>query len=84
MNLATSSWGIREGMLDVRALRRYKAVLSNLLNLGEILIFALLGGVFIGIIWLLTLTNFENVIFYDGTDMTCVFNGKTEKILNVE
>ncbi|WP_240533895.1 hypothetical protein [Aeromonas veronii] len=44
----------------------------------------LLVGILAGAVWLFTQTNFENVIFYDGTDMTCVFNGKTGEIINVQ
>lgn len=78
--MATSSWGKRDADVDVRSLRRHLAVLSHIASVGEVLVLALLVGIFAGAAWLLTQTNFENVIFYDGTDMTCVLNGKTGEI----
>ncbi|MGX2038534.1 hypothetical protein ACWJKU_00160 (plasmid) [Methylocaldum sp. MU1018] len=82
--LATSSWGKHDAEVDVRALRRYQAILSRIASVGEVLVFVLLVGILAGAVWLFTQTNFENVIFYDGTDMTCVFNGKTGEIINVQ
>lgn len=79
-----SSWGRRDAEVDVRALRRYQAILSRIASVGEVLVFLLLVGILVGVIWLFTQTNFENVIFYDGTDMICVFNGKTGEIINVQ
>jgi hypothetical protein len=82
--LATSSWGKPDAEIDVRALRHYQAMLSRLSSIGEALVFVLLVGILVGVAWLFTQTNFENVIFYDGTSTTCVFNGKTGEIINVQ
>ncbi len=82
--LASSSWGRPDRDVDVRALRRYQDILSRIAAVGEVLVLVLLMGILAGAIWLFTQTNFENVIFYDGTDMTCVFNGKTGEISNVQ
>lgn len=81
---AITSWGRPDTEVDVRALRRYQDILSRIATVGEVLVLVLLVGILIGAIWLFTQTNFENVIFYDGTDMTCVFNGKTGEISNVQ
>lgn len=80
----TTSWGKQDRDVDVRALRRYQTMLSRIALLGEIFVFVLLVGVASASIWLVTQTNFENVIFYDGTDSTCVLNGKTGEISNVK
>jgi hypothetical protein len=82
--LTTTSWGKPEIEVDVRALRRYHSILSMIGSIGETLVFVLLAAVAASSIWLVTQTNFENVIFYDGTDATCVFNGKTGEISNVK
>ncbi len=82
--MATTSWGRHETELDVRALRRYLVILSRVAFVGETLVFVLLAGIMASGVWLFTQTNFENVIFYDGTDMTCVFNGKNGEIVNVQ
>jgi len=81
--LAGSSWGKRDTEVDVRAMRRYQATLSRIAYVGEVLVSVLLAGVLASSVWLFTQTNFENIIFYDGTDMTCVFNGETGEIINV-
>lgn len=82
--LAMSSWGKPDTDVDVRALRRYQSILSRIATVGEVLVIVLLMGILSGAIWLFTQTNFENVIFYDGTDMTCVYDGKTGEIINVQ
>lgn len=82
--LATTSWGKQAKEVDVRALRRYQTILSRVGSIGEVLVFILLVAVAGSTIWLVTQTNFENVIFYDGTDAMCVFNGKTGEISNVK
>lgn len=82
--LATTSWGKQATEVDVRALRRYQTILSRFGSIGEVLVFILLVAVAGSTIWLVTQTNFENVIFYDGTDAICVFNGKTGEISNVK
>ncbi len=81
---APSSWGHHDAEIDVKALRRYNAILALMSSIGEWCVFSLLIGLIVGAGWLITQTNFENVIFYDGTDMTCVFNGSNGEIINVQ
>jgi len=75
-----TSWGKGSGHLDVRALRRYNRILAALSSVAEWLAMALIPAILVGVIWLVFYTNFENAIFYDGTDMICVFNGDTGEI----
>ena len=75
-----TSWGTPELQVDARALRRYHNILSYTSGLGEILIFLLVIGIFMSVLWLITQANFENIIFYDGTDMTCILHGSTGNI----
>lgn len=82
--LTTSTWGKNSTDIDVRALRRYQKILRAFSSFGEWASFALAHCVLIAIVLLILLTNFENVIFYDGTDMTCVLNGATGEIYNVK
>jgi hypothetical protein len=82
--LETSSWGMPNTEVDVRALRRYQIILISINSFGEYLCFIQLIGILFGTVWLFAQTNFEDVIFYDGTEMTCVFNGETGKITNVQ
>lgn len=82
--LTSTSWGRQERDVDVRTLRRYQTVLSKLGAIGEGLVFILLIAVGCASIWLVTQVNFEDVIFYDGTDSICVLDGKTGKITNVK
>ncbi|MBK4987462.1 MULTISPECIES: hypothetical protein [Pseudomonas] len=81
----STAWGAGAGDdVDVRALRRYNRILAVLLDIGEWACLALLPCVAIAAIWLVTQTNFENVVFYDGTDSICIYDGTTGEIRNVE
>lgn len=80
----TTSWGAGTSELDVRALRRYNRFLAFCSNTAEWLAMALIPVIFGGVIWLVLFTNFENAIFYDGTDLVCIYNGETGEIRNVE
>lgn len=81
--LSSTSWGRPRTDVDVRALRRYNRLLNRLAEVGEAGVLALLVAGFIGLVWLLTQTNFENVIFDDGTDARCVYHGDTGEITRV-
>lgn len=82
--LQHSSWGKGSGGLDVRALRRYNRLLKIFALTGEILVpllllvYLVVAGVF------LYTGNFENVIFQDGTSLSCVLDGTTGEISNVQ
>lgn len=76
----TSSWGRSSQELDVRALRRYNRFLAALSSIAEWLVILLIPILLVAVIVLLTRTNFENAIFYDGTDMICVYDGATGEI----
>ena len=81
----TTSWGSGTGDdVDVRALRRYNRMLGVMLDIGEWACLALLPCVAVAAIWLVTQTNFENVLFYDGTASVCIYDGTTGEIRNVE
>ncbi|WP_024717373.1 hypothetical protein [Pseudomonas putida] len=81
----TTSWGSGAGEdVDVLALRRYNRLLGVLLDIGEWACIGLLPCVAVAAIWLVTQTNFENVVFYDGTDSICIYDGTTGEIRNVE
>lgn len=79
-----TTWGRAddEVEVDTRALRRYRGFLRVALVGGEIvnlvLVCALLGAV----VWTVTLTNFENDVFTDGSEHSCVLNGSTGEITN--
>lgn len=80
--IAASSWGKRAEQGDVRALRRYNALLQRLMGIGETTVYVLAVLVATLFLWFLYTGNFENVIFTDGTDLTCVLNGATGAIVN--
>jgi len=80
----TTSWGKRDVEVDVRALRQYQIIQSRIETIGEILVFLLLTGILGSTIWLFSNTNFEDVIFYDGSAMTCVLNGQNGEISHVQ
>lgn len=80
----TTSWGDGSSDLDVRALRRYNRFLAACSDIAEWLAISLIPAILVGVVWLVMFTNFENVIFYDGTDMICVYNGETGEIRYVK
>lgn len=80
----TTSWGDTSRKVDVRALRRYNRFLAAACGIAEWLAIALIPLTLAGVVWLVMFTNFENVIFYDGTDMICVYNGDTGEIRYVK
>lgn len=77
--LTTTSWSHSSCEIDVRAYRRYNHVLSWSAFIGEITVFILIIGFMVGCLMLLN-TNFETVIFYDGTDAPCLFTGHSGEI----
>ena len=82
--LANSSWGRPRREIDARALRTYRRFLSFLSHTGEAVNIILLIVMFATIIKLLVFTNFENLIPYDGTAVTCVLGGSTQGPSNVQ
>lgn len=78
-----TSWGNQCTELDVRALRRYQRILSNIALAGEVIVFTLIFGLGLSLVWLFQ-TNFENAIFWDGTETTCVLDGKTGEIISAQ
>lgn len=80
--IAASAWGKRAEQGDVRALRRYNALLQRLMVVGEASVYVLSTLVVALFLWFLYTGNFENVIFTDGTDVTCILNGATGEIVN--
>lgn len=79
---AVTSWGKRAEHSDVRALRRYNALLLRLVSIGEASVYLLTALVVALFLWFLYMGNFENVVFTDGTDLTCILNGSTGEIVD--
>jgi hypothetical protein len=79
-----STWGNTGEKVDVRALRRYSAWLARVLNACEWIAIVLVVAIALAMGGTLAYLNFENVIFTDGTDQTCVLDGSTGVISNVQ
>jgi hypothetical protein len=77
-----NSWGRRSDHHDVRAMRRYNVLLRKLATVGECVVYLLAVLSAALFLWFLYFGNFENVIFTDGTDLTCVLNGSTGEIVH--
>lgn len=80
---AHTSWGKRPKHHDMRALRRYSTMLRKLTKIGEAMVFMLVisvVGVFLGFLFT---GNFENAIFTDGTSLSCMLDGNSGEIVNV-
>ncbi|MCE4113280.1 MULTISPECIES: hypothetical protein [Yersinia pseudotuberculosis complex] len=78
-----SSWGNPTNEVNVRTLYKYKNILALLEMIGENIFYALLIAFIFMFIWMYTETNFENIIFDDGTSHLCILDGKTGVITNV-
>ena len=75
-------WGKRAQPSDVRALRRYNAMLLRMASAGEVSVYVLATLSTALFVWFLYWGNFENIIFTDGTELTCVLNGSTGEMIN--
>lgn len=78
-----SSWGNPSNDVNVRTLYKYNKILSILELIGENLFYVLLIAFVFIFIWMYSETNFENIIFDDGTSHLCILDGKTGVITNV-
>ena len=83
-SVSSTSWGEAEVAEDVEALQRYLQFLTSLNNAGVWIIYVLVAIVCAFSIYLVTTTGFEKVIFYDGSEATCVLDSQTGVIKNVE
>lgn len=78
-----TSWGKPPIHDDVRALRRYNRLLQQLSAVGEGLIYAGLVVWAAATLAMVFTGNFENLIFKDGTTLSCILDGNTGEITNV-
>lgn len=78
-----STWGKPFEIDDPRALRRYNALLRGLAFVGEILSHILSALFLLIALGMLFMGNFENTIFSDGTSISCMLEGSTGEIVNV-
>lgn len=79
-----SAWGRDPEHFDVRALRKYNRLLRRMIMAGEWMVYLLVLAVVGGLSGFLFFGNFENVIFTDGTSLSCILDGNTGEIVNVE
>jgi hypothetical protein len=82
--LPFSSWGKPTHHLDVRAVRRYNAILRLISHVGEGAYFVMATGAICMFFGFLFFGNFENAIFSDGTSLTCMLDGITGEVVNVD
>ena len=78
-----TAWGVRPSHDDVRAIRRFNRILQAMANAGEFMVFTLIAVVLVLALLMVFTGNFENIIFNDGTELSCIYDGKTEGIVNV-
>jgi hypothetical protein len=79
-----TTWGKRPEFSDVRALRRYNALLRGVSTVGEWIATILVWSMVMLALWFLFTGDFEDVIFTDGTSLTCVLDGRTGEIADVK
>ncbi|MDB6013645.1 MAG: hypothetical protein JWL65_5895 [Gammaproteobacteria bacterium] len=79
-----TDWGKKPQFDDVRAFRRYNTFLRDFARAGEVLVCVLVVAVMGTFIGFLYGGNFENLIFWDGTDHACILDGGTGHINSVD
>lgn len=79
-----STWGHKVHEINVRALKRTNRVLHVLNEVGEIACIPISIFIVVCMICFLLKTNFEYVIFYDGTNDICVYSDITNGVNHVE
>ncbi len=82
--LKFTTWGHEPEHFDVRAQRQYNALLRRMVVLGEWAVVLLTLAVVICFTAFLFFGNFENIIFTDGTSLSCILDGNTGEIVNVK
>lgn len=77
-----SSWGSRERKIDARAIKRVNQLLKIAENLGTNFCIFLVVILMALIPFFILSTDYENVIFYDGSNDICVMgkNGVIEHV----
>lgn len=78
------SWGRPRSEIEPRVLRLWCRALIVLGNVGESLHLVMIAGLVAFAGSLLFGINYENIIFYDGTSITCVLDGDTQGSTNVQ
>ena len=83
-SVPSTSWGEYEFIDDIETLEKYRQFLVSLNNAGTWVIYLLAAVVCALSIYIVTETEFEKIIFYDGSEATCVLDSKTGVFKNVE
>lgn len=79
-----SSWGHKVHEINVRSVKRTNRVLRLLNEVGEKACIPISIIIVICMLYFLIFTNFEYVIFYDGTNDICVLSDTTNGVSHVE
>ena len=82
--VSSTSWGESGIEDDYRALKKYKELLESLSNAGTVCAYLLIFALCTLSVWIVYSTDFEKVIFYDGSEATCILDSKTGVITNVQ
>jgi hypothetical protein len=78
-----TDWGKQPRFDDVRAFHQYNRFLRRGVLVGELLVCALVVVTVSTFLGFLYSGNFENLIFWDGTDHACILDGNTGQIDSV-
>ena len=75
-----TSWGQPAEQNNVRALRRFNALLRGLASAGSWMLTLISAAAMVSFGVALFTINFENDIFSDGSTLTCILDGRTGEI----
>jgi hypothetical protein len=74
------SWGCRSPPQDIRVFEQYNRLLRRLGKVGEWTVWVLFVATLGTYLRLLAVGDFENVVFWDGSNRACVLVGATGEI----
>jgi hypothetical protein len=79
----SSTWSEPCEEFDKRELERYFVFVKFLENTGKLILVLLILGLFLVITTFLFTGEFEQIIFTDGSELTCIYDNSTDNIVSV-
>ncbi len=79
-HITRGTWGHRSPPEDIRVFEQYNRLLRALVRAGEWTVLVLFVATLSTYLGFLAAGNFENVVFWDGSNRACVLIGATGEI----
>lgn len=79
----SSTWSESYEEFDKRGLKRYLRFLKYLEISGKCIYISLITIMFVMTLFCLLTKDFEKIIFTDGSELTCLYDNKTNSIVSI-